>query len=138
MRHWTVKIPLPPGWEAIPGESRAYRRKGAGGGWLRRSLYPPQPDLNAGEDVLGRLQELLAEANLDVGEELHSAHSNTPFGPSATSLRKSSERGLSQFWLVAGKVTVFASDEMGSLDAVQQDLAEAHQAIGSLELKAVP
>jgi hypothetical protein len=75
---------------------------------------------------------MLADVGEDIGEEVASAQGVCPLGLSATSLRRSPERGLLQFWLVAGEVTVFASYIMGDLDAAKQDLAEAQQIMSSI------
>jgi len=131
----TIKVPLPPNWEAIPGEDRTYRRRGVNGGRLRISLAPAHPERSDASVVLDRLREMLADTGQDVGEELTSARGSCPLGPLATSLRRSAERGLLQFWLVAGEVTVFASYIMGDLDAAQQDLAEAQQVMIAIQFE---
>ena len=129
MAKYRVNVSLPPNWEQVPDESRTYRRKGVAGGMLRISLNPPLPE---GNPAVAALAKALDEVEIDLGQEIRSFQGQTPMGPAATSLRKSESRGLLQFWLVAGKVTVFSSYTMGSLAEAQQDLAEAQQIVTGL------
>jgi hypothetical protein len=138
MRRHTIEVLLPAGWEAISEETHAYRRCGVNGGRLRLSLAPPHPDYADRGALLVRLRELLAAMGQDTGEELTHAQGSCSLGASATTLRGSAERGLMQFWLVAGDVTVFASYIMGDLDAAQKDLVEAQQIMSTLQLQELP
>jgi hypothetical protein len=131
---YRVNVPLPTNWEQVAEESRTYRRKGVAGGMLRISLKPPLPETTEENPAVAALAKALDEAGMDLGQEIRSFQGQTPMGPAATSLRKSEVRGLLQFWLVAGKVTVFASYTMGSLAEAQLDLAEAQQIVTALNL----
>lgn len=134
MGKYRVNVSLPSNWEQVPDESRAYRRRGVAGGMLRISLKPPLPETAEENPAVAALAKALHEVELDLGKEIRSFQGQTPMGPAATSLRKSESQGLLQFWLVAGKVTVFASYSMGSLAEVQRDLAEAQQIVTGLKL----
>jgi hypothetical protein len=102
---------------------------------LRISLKPPLPETTEGSAADAALARALDEVGVDlVGQEIRSSQGQTSMGPAATSLRKSETQGLLQFWLVAGKVTVFASYTMGSLPEAQRDLAEAQQIVTGLKL----
>jgi hypothetical protein len=101
---------------------------------LRISLKPPLPETAEGNAADVALAKALDEVGVDLGQEIRSFQGQTSMGTAATSLRKSESQGLLQFWLVAGKVTVFASYTMGSLAEAQQDLAEAQQIVTGLRL----
>jgi hypothetical protein len=134
MRRHSIHVSLPSTWEEVPDDLKTYRRCEAGG-VLQMSLRPPLGDESPDEQAVAEaLESLLVRINLDFGEEIVASTSTTALGIAATSLRKSQERGLMQFWLIAGEITVFATYVMGSLQEVQQDLAEAQQIIAGLEL----
>ncbi len=129
-----VNVSLPAAWEQVPAEPRAYRRRGVKRGVLRLSLSPPLTGVDDGDAVAAALLNFLQGVELDIGQEVKLFHGPTPMGITATCLRKSPSRGLLQFWLVAGEVTVFASYTMGDLAEAKRDLADAHQIVTGLQL----
>jgi hypothetical protein len=134
MRRHQIIVSLPPNWEEVPGDLRAYRRRGVQGGVLRLSLRPPIPDKTCGEAVASVLANSLKTIELDIGAEVTSVYGPTQMGITATNLRHSQSHGLLQIWLVAGDVTVFASYTMGQLAEARQDLNEAHEIVKTLKL----
>jgi hypothetical protein len=119
----------------VPGEQRVFRRKASGSGQLRVSLHPPLEDVGLNDDaVVERLRHLVMGLDMDVGQELTATQCASPLGPTATSIWQSPSRGLHQFWLIAARITVFASFTMESLDSVKDDLADAQRIIDSIRL----
>jgi hypothetical protein len=135
MQRFSVEVSLPPTWEQVPEQQHAYRRAGVSGGVLRLSLKAPlePPPLDAAT-VSAHLTALLSKSSMDVGDEIKAFTSTLEMGPAASSLRKSEKRGLLQFWLIAGEITVFASYTMGNLAEATTDLAGAQQIIAGLAL----
>jgi hypothetical protein len=52
-------------------------------------------------------------------------------GPCAFSLRRSKQYGLFCLWVIPAEVFVFATYTMGSLDSVNQELADAMMIVAS-------
>jgi len=135
-----LNVTLAERWREVrdEGPGRAYRRLGASSGWLRLSLFPPMPEIRGdGESIGRRLAELLKESGMAMGRCVHSSHGPCAEGVMATSLWKSLERGILQFWLVPSRATVFASYQMGSLKSVQQELADAQRIIETMHFERV-
>ena len=134
MGHYKINVPLPSTWEQVPIESGAYRRRGSSG-VLRISLQPPLAETCPDEQgVSDALKSLLAGLEVDVGDEIHAVAGASPLGMAATSLRRSAQHGLLQFWLVAGQITIFASYTIESSQEAQLDLSEAQQILSGMEL----
>jgi hypothetical protein len=128
-----LHINCPKNWEFVPGERSAYRRKGINTGELRISLHPPPPTNNAsGPATSQRLQQLLDATGQKLGNQLHASYRICDLGLMATSLWRSPERGLQQYWLIECEISIFASFIMGSLETVQVELAEAQQILNEL------
>src|SRR5690349_14616846 len=131
----SIDVSLPPNWEQLAEDRRAYRRRGVAGGVLRVRLHPPLSSESVDSaSAAAHLTSLLTGIDMDLGVEIKSLAAMHELGPIATSIRKSNSQGLLQFWLIAGEITVFASYTMGALAEAQQDLAEAQRIITGLKL----
>jgi hypothetical protein len=132
MANRQLVVHFPHTWEAIQGQSRAFRRKGENTGQLRLSLCPPIEGNGDGNAVSNRLSTTLLSIGKELGEEIHSSHRLCSLGVMATSIWRSSSQGLQQYWMVESEVSIFASYVMGSLETIEIEMAEAQQIIDGL------
>jgi hypothetical protein len=132
--HWRANVFLPDDWYEVPGDSRAYRRRSEGSGWLRLTLLPPERELATdGDAVVARLEELIEQfGGPDTGEKIGSAYGPCNEGLLATSLWKSPRYGILRFWLIPGRMTLFACFEMGDPESVGQETSDAQDMMESV------
>lgn len=132
-----IVVSLPAGWHEEPGASpRSYRRDGENSGFLKISLQPP-PDhrIKTGVEAETLLTELLNGLGMDLGERKLLSHGDCAAGIMAFAVHKVPKVGLAQFWVIPGKVTIFATYEMGGLETVKQEMQEAHNIMKGVKIE---
>jgi hypothetical protein len=131
-------LPLPSGWESIPGKlSSTYRSTRPGAGFFQLSMHPPLEGKVDGARAEKELDSLLSEMKSDMpfGRRLEIGHLPARSGFLAYARYQSDEHGTIGFWLLPAANMVFATYVDGGSSASPADLREAQEALQAAEFK---